>query len=91
MSEEEIEVRISISPSPPSESMPMTVCYDFSGLLVNDVTISIEFATTPTTGLSVKPTKDDPCVEVAVPKYAGAVLLEDMSGRSGDVTSIVGP
>jgi hypothetical protein len=88
--EEEIEVRISVNPDPPSASMPMLVCYDFRGLLANDVTVSLDFSGS-WTGLSIKPTKEAPCVSVAIPEGSSTVLLEDMSGRSGDVSRVIGP
>lgn len=80
-------VRISVSPDPPSASFPMTVCYDFSGLSATEVTISLDFGEAG--GMSVKPTQDDPCVQVSIPAGATSVLLEDMSGRSADVSRVI--
>lgn len=88
--EEQIPQRITILPDPPSETFPLTVCYDFYGRQADEVVLSLDFSGS-NTGMSIKLTRDAPCTDVTIPAGSSTVLIEDQSGQSKDLARVIGP
>lgn len=84
-------LRISVSPDPLVAGQVGKVCYDFTGLSITSVELTITWDLPG--GKVIKQvetvTLDSPCVTVPVPPTAGGVSIIDGSGNSPDYAGSV--
>lgn len=82
---------ISATPNPAQVGDTVTVCYDFVGSEQDGkVTISVTFDGEGG-GQSIQVDALSPCTTITVPKGCTSILLEDMTGSSGDLVVVVLP
>lgn len=82
--------RIKLDPDPPQAGKPLTICYEFSGLQIEQTVLRVTF--TPNDGSDdYTVTRASNCVTVDVPSNALQITVEDQGGPSPDKVAPVLP
>jgi len=82
--------RISLTPANPVQGASVTVCYDFSGLTLDNTTMRVTFFPYGS-AVDYEVGKTAPCFTISVPGTALAILVKDMDGPSPDKSAAVLP
>lgn len=89
-SEEELPLRISVSPEPPHRGDTIQVCYDFSGLQIVQAKIEVNFDP-PAGSQSFQISPGDPCFDITIPSTAQGVDIIDQPRNSQPWISTILP
>lgn len=82
---------ITATPNPAKAGQQVMICYDFENSgQQGTVTLSLTFDGLGT-GQSVQVTPQQWCVSIRVPEGCASILIEDMTGNSGDAVVTVVP